>query len=176
MATPVVPPEPAPASGTASAPHSTPAPAQTTGSVPAKRRELAASAFASYTARVLLALAGAGLTVGFFFPWVKLAGIAQSGLGLIIMQGDAVEFVSWPQRAMVLAVPMFGVGLAVAAFTGHRLALWIALAASALVLGGGAYTLITVFFGMTGVGMWILVGSALLAFAVAMLTLGRVRK
>ena len=144
--------------------------------VPVKRRELAATPLGSWTARVLLALAGAGLTVGFFFPWFKMGGAAVSGLGLMIMQGDIVEFVSWPQRAMLFAVPMFGVGLTVAAFTGHRLALWIALGASALVLGGGAYTLITLFFGVTGVGMWILVGCALLSLAVAMLTLGRARK
>lgn len=178
MATPVMPPEPAPGPGPSApglATASTPAPIQVPTSVPS-RRALAATAIGSFTARVLLALAGAGLTIGFFFPWFKLGGVAHSGLGLMVLQGDVVQFVSWPQRAMLFAVPMFGVGLAVAAFTGHRLALWIALGASALVLGGGAYTLITVFFGVTGVGMWILVGSALLSLAVAMLTLGRVRK
>lgn len=131
------------------------------------------TAFASFTARLLLVIAGAGFVGGFFFPWVRFSGIAHSGLGLLVLQGDVVEFISWPQRLLMFAVPLFGAMLLVTAFIGHRIALWLALAASLVVIAGGAYTLIKSFFGLTGMGMWIVVGSALLSLAVALLTLGR---
>jgi hypothetical protein len=165
--TPAAPPEPsAPTATSASAP---PVPAK----LPIKRTTLGATAFASFTARVLLVIAGAGFVVGFFFPWFRIAGAASSGLNLLTLQGDAVDFMSWPQRLLIFSVPMFGTGLLVAGFIGHRIALWLALAASVVVIGGGAYTLLKVFFGSTGTGMWIVVGCALLSLSVAMLTLGR---
>ena len=171
MATPAAPPEPAaaanPAAGAARAPAAAPA------AVPVKRHALGGNAFASFTARVLLVIAGVGFVAGFFFPWLKIGGAAASGLGLLVMQGDAVEFVSWPQRILMFAVPLLGSALLVTGFIGHRIALWLGLAAGIVVIGGGTYTLIRLFFGATGTGMWIVVGSALLALSVALLSLGR---
>ena len=162
MAIPAAPPEPAKPAATASA--------------PLARHGLAATALGSFTARVLLIGAGAGFVAGFFMPWFNFGGAAFSGLNLLVLQGDVVEFVTAFQRLLVAAVPLFGAGLMVAGFTGHRIALWLALTASAVVILGGAYTLIRLFFGATGMGMWIVVASALLSMAVALLTLGRVRK
>jgi hypothetical protein len=138
-----------------------------------KRPAIGATAFASFTARLLLGIAGVGFVAGFFFPWLRIGGAAASGLSLLVLQGDAVEFVSWPQRLLMFAVPLLGSALLVTAFIGHRIALWLALGASVVVIGGGAYTLLKLFFGATGMGMWIVVGSALLSLAVALLTLGR---
>jgi hypothetical protein len=116
---------------------------------------------------------GVGFVAGFFLPWLNIAGAAYSGLTLLTLQGDVVEFVTWPQRVLMFSVPLFGSALLVTGFIGHRIALWLALGASVVVIGGGAYTLISLFFGATGMGMWIVVGSALLSLAVALLTLGR---
>lgn len=162
MANPAAPPDQAPL---AQAPAPTPA--------PAPRKDLAGTALGSFTARVLLVCAGAGFVVGFFLPWFNLGGAAFSGLNLLVLQGQVVEFVTAPQRILMFSVPMFGAALAVTGFIGHRIALWLALGAAVVVVGGGMYTLVKLFFGATGMGMWIVVGSALMALAVALLTLGR---
>lgn len=164
MANPAASPEQAPL-----APAPAPAP-------PAPAPRLAATALGSFTARVLLVCAGVGFVIGFFLPWFNMGGAAISGLNLLVLQGDAVEFITAPQRILMFSVPMFGAALLVTGFIGHRIALWLALCGAVVVVGGGVYTLIKLFFGATGMGMWIVVGSALLALAVALLTFGRSRK
>jgi hypothetical protein len=125
------------------------------------------------TARVLLICAGAGLVIAFFMPWYVDNAVAYTGLTLLLSHGDQAAFMSATQRILLLMLPMFGAGLLVAGFAGHRIALWVALGASLLVIGGGVYTLLTLFLGATRLGLWIVVGSALMALAVALLTLGR---
>ncbi|MFI5307144.1 MAG: hypothetical protein ACHQ53_07325 [Polyangiales bacterium] len=138
------------------------------------RRELTGTALGSLVARALLIAAGLGLVIGFLLPWFSIGGAASiSGLGLLVMRGEVVEMMTGPHRVLLFAVPLLGAALLVAGFMGHRIALWIALSAGIVVIGGGVYTLIRLFFDATGMGMWIVVVSALLSLSVALLTLGR---
>lgn len=118
----------------------------------------------TWVVRSLLGFSGLGLLVGFFMPWVVLLK-ARGGSGFDLLTGriELLELLFEPSRAMLLAIPLFGVGLIGGAVTGHRVALWAALFAGISLLGYGLYTLITVFLATTGVGMWIVVASALLA-------------
>jgi hypothetical protein len=134
------------------------------------------TALGSLTARVLLISAGLGFVIGFFMPWFTVGtAVSMSGLGLLLTQGEVVELVTGPHRILLVAVPLLGAGLIVAGFVGHKSAIWLALVTGGLVILGGAYTLLRLFFDTTGTGMWLVVASALLSLAVALLSLGRAR-
>ena len=130
------------------------------------------STLSSLFARALLALAGIGFLVGFFLPWFRLGTTASvSGLGLLVTDGEIVELVTGPDRILLFAVPLLGVGVTVGAIAGHRIGVWLALIAGVLVLGGGLYTLINLFVSTTGPGMWLVVASALTSLVVGVLAL-----
>lgn len=74
---------------------------------------------------------------------------------------------------MLFAVPVFGLLLVIGAAIGHRLTLWAALAIGLCVLGFGMYTVIRLFLQTTGFGMWLVVGSSLLALGLALIGIGR---
>ncbi len=146
-----------------------PAPAK-----PRARSQLASTPLGSFVARVLLGAAGLGLVLGFFLPWVSIGGAAAiSGLGLLVTQGELVDLITGPYRILLFAVPLLGSGLLVGALSGHRITVWLALAAGIAVLSGGLYTVIRLFLSSTGLGMWVVVASALISLAVGLLTMGR---
>jgi hypothetical protein len=135
------------------------------------------TSFAGWVARSLWMAAGAGLLLGFFLPWFSVGQTASvSGLGLLATSGDLVQLVTGPHRFLLFSVPLLGVALVVSSAMGHRAAAWTALLTGAIILGGGLYTMVRLFFDTTGFGMWLVVGSALLALVVALLVVGSEKK
>jgi hypothetical protein len=140
----------------------------------ARAEDRGAGAMAS---RSLLAVAGMVLLIGFFMPWLQLGSMMQlSGFTLWTASGEAVEVISGPRRVLLFMVPLSGVALIAAAYVGHRVSVWTALVASALLLAYGGYTIVRLFLESTGLGMWMVVGAAMLAFAVALIGLGSSKK
>ena len=130
------------------------------------RAKLATAAPTAAT-RVALGAAGVGLVVGFFLPWFNLGTLMSvSGFGLVVSSGAAVEGLSGPHRALLFVVPFSGLALLATAVRGPRVATWVALASGVFILAYGLYTLLRLFFDATGAGMWLVVGSALLALGV----------
>ena len=52
---------------------------------------------------------------------------------------------------------------------------WFAVASGVLIMVGGLYTALRTFLSATGLGMWIVVASALVSLIVGLLTVGRSR-
>ena len=126
------------------------------------------------TSRILLGLAGLGLLVGFFLPWIRLGNtLVLSGFSLSVSSGDAVDVVSGPSSALLFVVPVSAVALMVCAYLGHRISVWVALLSSVILLGYGAFTVVRLFLQSTGAGMWLVVGCAMLSFAVGLIGYGR---
>jgi hypothetical protein len=126
--------------------------------------------------RSLLGFAGFTLLLGFFLPWITIGRmVALSGFGLLISGGESTQMFSGPPRALLFLVPLAGFALAACAYTGHRISNWVALVASFALLAYGAFTLIWLFIGTTGLGMWLVVLAALLTFAVSLVSLGKQR-
>jgi hypothetical protein len=124
--------------------------------------------------RVLLGIAGLGLLAGFFMPWLRFGDmVVLSGFSLSASSGDAVEVISGRGRALLFMVPISALALMACAYTGHRISIWVALLSSAVLLAYGAFTIVRLFLASTGVGMWIVVGCALLAFAIGLIGYGR---
>ncbi len=124
--------------------------------------------------RVVFFVCGAALTIGFFLPWVT-AGTALelSGLGLVFSGGDVVQAISGSGRFLLFLVPILGGTLVAGAITGHRWTAWIgALGAGALLLFGIIHVIL-LFMSSTGLGMWLVVFSALSTLVFGALTLGR---
>ncbi|MCA9574941.1 MAG: hypothetical protein H6726_17170 [Sandaracinaceae bacterium] len=114
--------------------------------------------------RILQAIAGVGLMTGFFMPWVTLGDmVSVSGFSLVLTGGDVVEQLSGPSRGVIFSIPLLGLALLSTAIKGFRVLAWAGLATGILILLVGLYTLITVFLDSTGMGMWVLIGAALLA-------------
>ena len=134
---------------------------------------LASTTTRSWLARGSLILAGLALGLGFFLPWLRLAGLASiSGFGLMVTDGQAVEMISGPHRLLLFAVPLFGVARVIGGITGHRIAAWLALAAGVIVVGDGLVTLVMLFLNTTGIGMWLVIGGSLMALVTGLLTVG----
>jgi hypothetical protein len=149
------------------------APADPSGKTLARPEDRSTGAMAS---RGLLAMAGMGLLIGFFMPWIRFGNmVVLSGFSLWASSGEAVEVISGPRRALLFMVPLSAIALMVCAYVGHKLSIWVALIASTILLGYGAFTIIRLFVESTGLGMWMVVGSAMLTFAVALIGLGSSR-
>jgi len=117
--------------------------------------------------RGVLGVAGLGLIVGFFMPWLRLGQMAAlSGFSMLVTGGEAVSALTGPHRALLFVVPLGGALLCVAAWRGGRLAAWLALIVGAFVVAAGVITPLLVFFDTTGRGMWIAALSALTALAI----------
>lgn len=128
------------------------------------------------TARSLMVMTGLGFICGFFMPWITLGNAAQvSGLGLLTTSGEIVDLVSGPYQFLIFSVPLLGVGLLAGGFTGRSFAPWFAVASGVLIMVGGLYTALRTFLSATGLGMWIVVASALVSLIVGLLTVGRSR-
>jgi hypothetical protein len=135
------------------------------------------TSFAGWLARSLWMVAGAGLLLGFFLPWMTIGQTASvSGLGLLVTSGELVQLVTGPHRFLLFSVPVLGAALVVSAAMGRRVAAWIAVLAGAVILAGGLYTMIRLFLDTTGFGMWLVVGSSLVALVVALLVIGSEKK
>jgi len=116
-------------------------------------------------ARIVIGLAGLGLLIGFFLPWIRLGDlVSMSGLSMALTGGEAVKELSG-FRLILLIVPVAGLALLASAIRGWAYA-WVALASGILIFAAALFTLIRVFLDSTGAGMWVVAISALVAVAV----------
>ena len=129
------------------------------------------AAIATMIARIALALAGLGLVVGFFLPWVRLGDVlVLSGLGMALTGGEAIQALAGPLSAIVFIVPIAGLVMLAIAIRGARAIAVTGLACGLLVVATGVITLVCAFLDSTGSGMWVVVISALTAIAVGFIT------
>jgi hypothetical protein len=127
----------------------------------------------SFVARSLLSIAGLGLLIGFFLPWVKLGELVEaSGFTLVVSSGQVIEQLSGPHRLLLFVVPVSALLLLFTAIRGTRGTTVVAVMSGLFILGYGFYTLVRLFFESTGLGMWLVVGSALLALSVGLVSYG----
>lgn len=146
-------------------------------SEPKQKPSLAGTRLKSAAARVLLGLCGVTLFVAFFLPWVNLGKFASvSGFALTVSGGEVVDFVAGPHRVIPLVVPLLGALLTFGAFVGHRAVLWVAIATGVFVLAYGIFTLVRFFLDTTGLGVWLVVVSALVSLGVGLLGVGATRR
>lgn len=128
------------------------------------------------TLRVVVFLAGIGLLVGFFMPWLRFGQFAAvSGLSLMVSSGEAVDALAGPSRGMLILIPASGAALLGASVFGPRVAGMAALGTGIAILGFGLFTLARLFLETMGSGMWVVVGSALLAVGAGVAGLARSR-
>jgi hypothetical protein len=127
-------------------------------------------------ARLVFALCGLGLLVGFFMPWLTLGDLVSvSGLGLAFSEGQMVSMISGSHRFLLFAIPALAVLLVIGGVVGNRLAPWAAVAGGIVVLGYGLFTVIRLFISSTGLGMWLVIGSAVVALALGLWMSGATR-
>lgn len=126
--------------------------------------------------RVVVFVAGLGLLVGFFMPWLRFGQFAAvSGLSLMVSSGEAVDALAGPASGMLVLIPASGAALVAASVFGPRLAVVTALGTGLAILGFGLFTLARLFLETMGTGMWVVVGSALLAVGAGVAGLARSR-
>ena len=114
--------------------------------------------------RVIVLLAGLGLLVGFFLPWLRFGEVAAvSGLSLMVSSGAAVDALAGPARGLLILIPACGATLIACSVWGPRAAVIAALGSGSVILFFGLFTLARIFIETVGSGMWTVVGSALLA-------------
>jgi len=124
--------------------------------------------------RALLAASGLTMLVGFFMPWLKIGSLLTiSGFGLVFASGDVVNVVSGTSRFMLVVVPLLGILLSVGAILGHRLTPWVALAGATAILGFGFLRVLELFVTSTGLGMWLVIVSALVCLVLSLLGIGQ---
>jgi hypothetical protein len=79
------------------------------GTVPMEDRKKPRRAGLNWPTRAAFVLAGAGLLIGFFLPWVKLGALVSvSGFGLVFAEGDVVSMISGSNRFLLFAIPLLG--------------------------------------------------------------------
>lgn len=124
--------------------------------------------------RAIFGACGAALLIGFFMPWF-LAGalLSLSGFALVFSSGQMVGLLSGANRFLLFAVPLLGLLLVGGSILGHRLTTWVAVGGSAMILLFGLFSLVRVFMTTTGVGMWLVIVSALLSLCCGLIHLGR---
>jgi hypothetical protein len=123
-------------------------------------------------ARIAIGLAGLGLLIGFFLPWIRLGElVSMSGLSMALTGGEAVKELSG-FRMILLIVPLAGLALIASAIRSWAYA-WVALASGILIFVAALFTLIRVFLDSTGAGMWVVAISALTAVAVGFIAYRR---
>ncbi len=126
--------------------------------------------------RVMFGVCGALLLVGFFMPWF-VAGtmISMSGLGLVFAGGEMVGMLAGANRLLLIVVPLLGAILLGGAILGKRLTRWLAVVGSGLILLFGFIILVRFFISSTGLGMWLVIISALLGLSIGLVAIGRAR-
>jgi hypothetical protein len=127
--------------------------------------------------RVIFGLCGALLVLGFFLPWV-IAGTALelSGMGLVFAGGDVVQAISGSGRFLLFIIPILGALLVTGAIYGHRLTPWLGALGAGILLVFGTIHVISLFVSSTGVGMWLVVFSALATLLFGALSIGESRR
>ncbi|HKU38683.1 MAG TPA: hypothetical protein VJR89_11065 [Polyangiales bacterium] len=139
---------------------------------PAKRRW--GARIASFTTRSLIGLAGLGLLIGFFLPWMNWGdAVTLSGFTLVVSSGVAVDAIAGPSHGLLFIVPIAAVGMIASAIFAPRAAAWVALLGGGSIILYGIYALMRFFLGSTGPGMWITVIASLVALAVGLIGFGR---
>jgi hypothetical protein len=124
--------------------------------------------------RVLFGLCGSLLLIGFFLPWVAAGALLSiSGLGLVFASGEMVGMVSGSNRFMLVAVPVLGVLLLCASILGHRATRWLAVVGAGALLLFGFFIVLKLFITSTGLGMWLVIFSALASLSVGLVSVGR---
>jgi hypothetical protein len=128
--------------------------------------------------RAALILCGASLMVGFFMPWLTVGELMSvSGLGLAFSNGQMVTMISGSHRFLLLAIPAVALLLVIGGIVGNRLAPWSAVIGGLVILGYGFFTVVRMFISSTGLGMWIVLGSVVLALAIGLVEIaGRSRR
>lgn len=114
-------------------------------------------------------VAGLGLLVGFFLPWMRFGQFAAlSGLSLMVSSGSAVDALAGPSRGLLVIIPVCGAALVASAIFAPRVAALVSLISGIVILAFGLFTLARLFFETVGPGMWIVVVSALASAAVGL--------
>ena len=127
--------------------------------------------------RTLLGLAGLGMLVGFFMPWLTVGDMVTiSGFDLLTGQGRLFESMAGPGKLPLAFLPVSGALLVAGAVTGHRLTAWLGLGAGGCGLVYGLLALVRLFFRTTGPGMWTVVVSLLIALGAGLVALGARRR
>jgi hypothetical protein len=126
--------------------------------------------------RVLFGACGGLLLIGFFLPWF-IAGtmITVSGLGLMLASGEMVSMLAGANRFLLIFVPLLGALLLGGSILGYRVTRWIAVAGSGAILLFGFIILVRFFISSTGLGMWLVILSAMLGLSIGLVGIGRVR-
>jgi hypothetical protein len=127
--------------------------------------------------RVLFGLCGALLLIGFFLPWFVVgAMMSVSGLSLVFTTGELVGMLAGANRLLLIAVPLFGLALLGGSILGHRITRWLAVGSSGVILLFGFVILVRLFLSSTGLGMWLVILSALLSLSIGLVSIGRVSR
>jgi hypothetical protein len=144
------------------------------GTVPMEENRKTRRASLNWPTRGAFVLAGAGLLIGFFLPWVKLGALVSvSGFGLVFAEGDVVSMISGSNRFLLFAIPLLAVTLMVLGVLGQKAASWVGAAGGVAVLGYAVYTVLSLFLASTGIGMWLVAASTLVALSLGFIDLGR---
>ncbi len=121
--------------------------------------------------RVVLGVLGLVMLVGFFLPWLSVAGpiegaplVAQSGLTLAT-SGDLVG----TPAPLLFLVPALGAVLSAASFMGFRFAPQVAVGIALTLLGYALYVLLQMFVHHTELGLWLVSGGTFLVLLLGML-------
>jgi hypothetical protein len=114
------------------------------------------------TTRANWVLVGAGvaLVVGFFLPWLDAGGLFGVSGWDFVSEASGIDFLT---KVILCLVPLMGAALAIAGLGGGKPAANTAMVAGASILGYTFYKVAWVFFKASGVGLWLVLGAALLA-------------
>ena len=110
-------------------------------------------------ASIALTVAGVALVAGFFLPWFG----PLSGWDLV-----RNEHVSLFHRVLFALCPLFGAGLTLSSIIGSRRTALIAVGAGVGVLGYTGYKVADTFLAITGWGLWVVLGAAVVALVVGL--------
>jgi hypothetical protein len=135
------------------------------------RSELAARA-AHQGMRAVAFVAGVGLLLGFFLPWIRFGQAAAfSGLSLMVSGGTVVDALAGPSRGLLIIIPACGAVLVASAVLAPRWTPIAALVSGSAILLFGLFTLARLFLNTVGVGMWIVVAAALVCAGIGVASL-----
>lgn len=109
---------------------------------------------------MVLVGAGVALVVGFFLPWLDAGGILGVSGWDFVTENSGIDFLT---KVILVMVPLLGVALAIAGLGGGKAAGNMALVTGAAILGYTFYKVAWVFFKASGVGLWLVLGAAVLA-------------
>jgi hypothetical protein len=115
-------------------------------------------------ASFVLGIAGAAIVLGFFLPFLDVGALATASGWDIVM---SAKF-AWTTRLAVALLPVGGAVLALAGFAGAPESRKISFAIGAGILGFTTFKLAWGFLKVTGVGLWLVLAAAVVAFAVGL--------